>query len=74
MVIPGGTGLVFHVHSCPYAPAAQMQAWWQERFMCVDTTKEQVIYNLYLDFFHRHVQTVPPLFLCLLYPQIDMRL
>lgn len=72
MVIPGGTGLVFHVHSCPYAPVALMQAWWQERFMCVDTTKEQVIYNLYLDFFIGIFK--PPLFLCLLYPQIDMRL
>lgn len=43
MAISGGTGLVFRVHSCPYAPTDLMQALWQERFMCVDTTKEQVI-------------------------------
>lgn len=41
--ISGGTGLVFRVHSCPYAPVDLMQARWRERFMCVDTTKEQVI-------------------------------
>lgn len=42
MEITGGMDLVFHVHNSHCAPILQTQESWEARFMCVDTTKEQV--------------------------------
>lgn len=50
MEITGGMDLLYHVPSFPCAPLHQMQEWWEARFMCVDTTKEQVTKNVR---FHR---------------------
>ena len=43
MEISGGMDLLFHVHNSHCAPMPPTQEWWEERFMCVDTTKEQVM-------------------------------
>lgn len=64
MVIFGGKGLVFHVHSSPYAPADLTQEWLQERFMCVDTIKEQVTESRISTWTSQ--RDSPPLLFCLL--------
>lgn len=48
MEITGRMDLLFHVHSCHCAPMLLTQELWEARFMCVDTTKEQVIKTIHL--------------------------
>lgn len=43
MVITGGTALPSRVLNSPCTPMPLMQEQWEARFMCVDTTKEQVM-------------------------------
>lgn len=48
MEITGGMVLLSPVPSFHFVAMPQMQEWWEERFMCVDTTKKQVRGNVYL--------------------------
>lgn len=60
--IPGEMDLLSPVPSFHCAPMLQMQEWSGGRFMCVDTTTEQVRKNLYL-LYLTDVEHDDPLFL-----------